>query len=124
MYICSLVDDYKVQPHSVYYANEQTDIIFFNGNTIEFSCDVFCKHNCESLIFYNNSSFLLDGNIYGVPFDYNVKVHKSEDLQNLTLKVIKANATSVGSYQCLTEVWNAAYIVNKKINFHMAGIFA
>ena len=91
---------------------------------IEFSCDVFCEQNCESLISYSDIFFLLDGNIYGVPFDYNMKVNKSEYWHNLILNIIKANATSVESYQRLTKAWNTVYIVNKIINFHMAGIFA
>lgn len=118
------LDDYEVQPHSVYYANEQTDIIYFNGSTIEFSCDVICKHNCEILILYNDTSFLFDNGFFSIPFDYTVKEYKSESSQKHTLRIIEANATSVGSYQCLTKVWNATYIVNKEIHFHMAGMYA
>ena len=84
---------------------------------IEFSHDVFYEHNCESLISYSDIFFLLDGNIYGVPFDYNVKVNKSEYWHNRILKIIKANATSVESYQCLTKTWNTVYIVNKTSNY-------
>lgn len=121
--VCSVVDeDYNVQPRSVYYADVQAeDIIYFNGSTIEFSCNIFCEHKCESLIIYNNASILWPYGYDDVPFDYKVNVYKSKYSRNHTLKIIKANATSAGSYLCLAEVWNNTYIVNKEIYFHMAG---
>lgn len=121
LFVYILLVGYSVQPHPIYYADEPADVTYFEGSTIEFSCDVFCEHNCESLIFYNRSFLLLDGNIFGAPFDY--KLYRYDSSAKLTLKVTNAGASSTGSYQCLTKAWRDTYIANKEINFHMTGSY-
>ena len=112
--------EYNVQPHSIYYPNEPADVIYFSGSTIEFTCDVFCERNCESLLFYNKLFLLTHRNIFGAPLEY--KLYNSGYPAKVTLKITNATASSAGSYQCLTEAWNNTYIVNKESKFQMAGM--
>ena len=111
---------YNVQPRSIYYPNEPADVIYFSGSSIEFTCDVFCERDCESLLFYNNSFLLIRGNIYGAPLEY--KIYNSGHPAKVTLKISNATASSAGSYQCLTEAWRNTYVVNKESKFQMAGM--
>lgn len=115
------VVDYSVHPHPIYYPSEPADVIYFSGDTIEFTCDVFCERHCESLIYYNKSSFLLDSNIYNVPFNYELDI-SGHPAKRTTLKITNANASTTGSYQCLTKVWKKSYVFSKEINFRMTGM--
>ena len=121
--VCFLVK-YSVQPHSIYYPNGPADVIYFSGSTIEFTCDVFCEHSCQSLLFYNKLFPLTHGNIldsiFGIPLEY--QLYNSGHPAKATLKIINATASSAGSYQCLTEAWNNTYIANKERRFQMAGM--
>jgi len=109
------VVDYNVQPHPIYYPSEPADVTYFSGDTIEFTCDVFCEQSCESQIYYNKSSFLL-------PFNLNNNYELHILAKRTTLKITNANAGSSGSYQCLTKVWENSYVFSKEINFYMTGM--
>ena len=121
--LCSLLDWYDVQPHSIYYPSEPADVIYFGGSTIEFTCDVFCQRNCQTRLLYNNSNgsfLLLRGNIFDAPLKFELNYFEHS---KVTLRITNATASSAGSYQCLTEAWKNTYIVNKEATFRMAGMF-
>ena len=118
---CVLLVTYNVQPHPLHYSNEAMDIIYFNGSTIDFTCDVVCEHECETLIYYNKSFLLTHNNLFNVPLDI-YKLSGVKYPEKLALKIVNATAKSIGSYLCVTEAWNGIYIINKEINFKMAGM--
>lgn len=128
-HMCTLLVVFSVNPHPIYYPKQPADVIYFNGSTIEFTCDVSCEQDCQTLVYYKSGSksfYLVHDNLYGVPLKY--QLDDSEYPPKFTLKFTGANADNSGSYQCLTRawpmnnVWPKFYIVSKEIKFQMAGM--
>ena len=92
------------------------DTTYFNNSTVRLECDTTCKQDCDIRIRYNQSSYLVHGNLYKIPMRFEILNSAGKQ----TLEITNANINSSGSYQCVMKVWRG-YIVGKEIHLKMTG---